>query len=101
MQKENHDLQKLNRVDLWLVVMYWRLLLVKRKYLNQSLPLRLVPFHAAAMLIVLLSFPHTYSLFIVVPVLFAVGYYLTLLILFIHPSAYKSQIKKARIHWIQ
>lgn len=101
-EKVKRDLQQLSKFDRWKVVTYWRLLLVRRKYLNQSLPLRLVPFHAVGMLILLLSFPHTYSLFIIAPVLFAVAYYVTLLLLFLSPSAYKSQIKKVqRLHWIR
>lgn len=100
-EKVRRDLQQLSKFDRWRVITYWRFLLVRRKYLNQSLPLRLVPFHAIFMLVVLLSFPHNYSPFIVAPVIVAASYYVTLLILFIQPSAYKSQIKKTeRPHWI-
>ena len=100
MEKENHDLQKLSRFDLWLVVMYWRLLLVKRKYLNQSLPLRLVPVHTVLMLGILLAFPHTYPPNVIVPIIVVAAYYFTLLILFMLPSSYKSKIKKVE-HWVQ
>jgi hypothetical protein len=93
-RKEKSDLQRLDRFNRWVVVSYWRWLLVKQKYLRQSLPLRIVPFHAVGMIVILLFLPHDAPPIVIIPAIVAAAYYLTILLLFIHPAAYKSKIKR-------
>lgn len=95
-QKEKQDLLKLDKFNRWMVVTYWRLLLVKQKYLRQSLPLRLVPIHAVGMLIVLLFFPHNSPNIVTIPIIGCAAYYVAILLLYIKPSSYKSAIRKVR-----
>lgn len=92
-EKEKKDLQRLDKIDRFLVVSYWHWLLFKQTYKRQSLPMRLVPVHAIFMLVVLLGFPQSYPDIILIPVLFAASYYVTLLILFIRPQP--------RAHWVK
>lgn len=96
-QKEKQDLQRLDKFNRWLVVKYWRFLLIKQNYLRQSLPLRLVPIHAVGMLFILLFFPHNYPAIVTLPVIVCGAYYACILILFVQPSSYKSKIKKVKV----
>lgn len=92
-RREKQDLQRLDKFNRWMVVTYWRWLLLKQKYQRQSLFLRLVPFHAVGMLLIFIVFPHDYPNILIIPLIGSTAYYLSLLILFIHPSAYKRKIR--------
>ena len=96
-QKEKQDLLKLDKFNRWMVVTYWRWLLIKQNYSRQSLPLRLVPIHAVCMILLLLAFPYNYPTITTIPVIVCVAYYLTILFLFVQPAYYKSKIKRVKV----
>lgn len=83
-ERVKKDLQSLSTFDRWVVVMYWRWLLIKQKYKNQPLTMRLVQIHAVLMLVILFNFPHHLSPMVKLPLITAASYYCTLLILFLN-----------------
>jgi hypothetical protein len=81
MKQRKKELQQLDKFDRWLVVTYWRWLLIKQTYKRRSLPMRLVPIQAAFGLALLLSFPRQYPMFMFATVVFTASYYIALILL--------------------